>query len=169
MNCRQAGGRPWDLRCPIDWPRSNSSCCRTCGPRLRAWRDRPQDEAWHAAARRLLVDKLVPMASLDEDIALFDEYLAASGRQPRLSGEDLATLGTRWLLGGRLAAAERLTLALLQASEPIENARRLALRLALAWHEAGDNAGFQRVAGRLYARCPDSAEAGRLQRLLGEA
>ncbi len=135
--------------------------------RLRAWRDRPQDDAWHEAARRMLLERLVPLASPDEEIALYDEYMATSGGRPRLSDEEVATLGARWLQGHRMAAAERVTLALLQTDEPGEPARRLALRLALAWHEAGDSAGFQRVAGALYQRCPTSAEAGRLQRLLG--
>ena len=70
--------------------------------------------------------------------------------------------------GGRLAAAERMTLSLLDAAEPGEDARRLALRVALACHEAGDPAGFQRIGGRLYVSCPGSAETARLQRLLGE-
>lgn len=136
--------------------------------RLRAWRDRPQDDAWHDAARRLLMERLVPIATPDEDIAVYDDYVAASGGRPRLSADEVAALGTRWLQGHRLTAVERVTLALLQADEPGESARRLALRLALAWHEAGDNSAFQRVAGTLYQRCPNSAEAGRLQRLLGE-
>ena len=137
--------------------------------RLRAWRDRPQDDVWHDAARRLLMERLTPVAGPDEDIAMYDDYVAASGGQSRLSSDDMAALGTRWLQGHRMAAAERVTLALLQADEPGEPARRLALRLALAWHEAGDSGGFQRVAGMLYRRCPNSSEAGRLQRLLGEA
>ncbi len=135
--------------------------------RMRAWRDRPQDDSWHAANRRLLLERLAPISSPDEEITLYDEYMAASGGKPRLSDEEVAALGARWLQGHRMAAAERITLALLHANEPGEPARRLALRLALAWHEAGDIAGFQRVAGALYQRCPTSAEAGRLQRLLG--
>jgi membrane associated rhomboid family serine protease len=135
--------------------------------RLRAWRDRPQDDAWHAANRRLLLERLAPISSPDEEITLYNEYLDASGGKPRLSDEEVAALGARWLQGHRMAAAERITLALLHANEPGEPARRLALRLALAWHEAGDTAGFRRVAGALYQRCPTSAEAGRLQRLLG--
>lgn len=136
--------------------------------RLRAWRDRPKDQIWHDAARRLLMERLTPVAGPDEDIALYDDYVAASGGQSRLSGDDLAALGSRWLQGHRMAAAEKLTLSLLQSDDPAEPARRLALRLALAWHEAGDSTAFQRVAGMLYQRCPNSSEAGRLQRLLGE-
>lgn len=136
--------------------------------RLRAWRDRPADENWHAAARQLLLGQLKPLASLDEDIALFDEYSTASGGKPQLTEAELAALGARWVQGGRLAAAERMTLSLLDAAEPGEDARRLALRVALACHEAGDPAGFQRIGGRLYVSCPGSAETARLQRLLGE-
>jgi membrane associated rhomboid family serine protease len=136
--------------------------------RMRAWRDRPQDDAWHDAARRLLLERLTPIASPDDEIALYDDYAAASRGRPRLSSDEVAALGTRWLQGHRLVAAERLALALLHADEPCESARRLALRLALAWQEAGDNGAFQRVAGALYQRCPNSAEAGRLQRLLGQ-
>lgn len=136
--------------------------------RLRAWRDRPNDDQLHAAARQLLLGRLKPVAGPDEDIALYQEYLAASAGQNRLAEAEQAALGARWLQGGRLAAAERLTLSLLDTAEPGEDARRLALRLALAWHEAGDTAGFQRVGGRLYASCPTSAETARLQRLLGE-
>lgn len=136
--------------------------------RLRAWRDRPTDDQWHAAARQLLLGRLKPVAGLDEDIALYQEYLTASAGQTRLAEAEQAALGARWLQGGRLTAAERLTLSLLDAAEPAEDARRLALRLALAWHEAGDSTGFQRVGGRLYAKCPNSAETARLQRLLGE-
>jgi membrane associated rhomboid family serine protease len=135
--------------------------------RLRAWRDRPQDDAWHDANRRLLLERLTPISSPDEEIALYNDYSAVAAGRTRLSEEEVATLGSRWLQGHRMAATERLTLALLQAEDPGEPARRLALRLALAWHEAGDTNGFQRVAGALYQRCPTSAEAGRLQRLLG--
>lgn len=136
--------------------------------RLRAWRDRPGADEWHEAARQLLFGQLSPPASLDESIAQYAEYLGGSGGKSRLTEAEVAALGARWLQGGRLAAAERLSLALLDTAEPGEDARRLALRLALAWHEAGDTAAFQRVGGRLYARCPMSAETARLQRLLGE-
>ena len=136
--------------------------------RMRAWRDRAQESAFHEAARRLLVDRLTPNASLDEDIAQFNEYLTLSGQRPRLSADDLILIGTRWLGGGRLQAAEPIVMVLLNGPEPNEPARKLAVRLALSWHEAGDQAGFQRIAGRLYQRCPDSPEATRLQRLLGE-
>jgi hypothetical protein len=135
--------------------------------RLRAWRDRPQDDAWHDANRRLLLQRLTPASSPDEEIALYNDYDAVAAGRTRLSEDEKAALGARWLQGQRIAAAERLTLALLQADEPGESARRLALRLALAWHEVGDSVGFQRVAGALYQRCPTSAETGRLQRLLG--
>ncbi len=137
--------------------------------RLRAWRDRPSADEWHAAARQLLLARLKPVAGPDEDIAVYQEYVSASAGQTRLAEAELAALGARWLQGGRLAAAERLTLSLLAAADPGEDARRLALRLALAWHEAGDTAGFQRVGGALYARCPNSAETARLQRLLGDS
>jgi hypothetical protein len=137
--------------------------------RLRAWRDRPQDDAWHDANRRLLLERLTPISSPDEEIALYDDYQATAAGRARLTDDEKAALGTRWLQGHRMAAAEKVALALLQSDQPAEPARRLALRLALAWHEAGDSSGFQRVAGALYQRCPTSAEAGRLQRLLGEA
>ena len=134
--------------------------------RLRALRDRPQDPAWHDAVKHLLFDRLTPAATPDEDIAIYDGYLAANAGQIQLSSDELAQLGVRWLQAGRLAAGERILVRLLDEAEPVESARRLALRLALAWHEANDQAAFQRVAGRLYARCPDSAEAARLQRLM---
>jgi len=134
--------------------------------RLRAWRDRPLDPAWHDASKRLLFDRLTPAAGPDEDIAVYDGYLAANGAQIQLSCDELASLGARWLQAGRLAASERIVFRLLDEPEPAESARRLALRLALAWHEANDAGAFQRVAGRLYARCPDSSEAARLQRLM---
>ncbi|MGE4073784.1 MAG: rhomboid family intramembrane serine protease [Lysobacterales bacterium] len=136
--------------------------------RWRAWRDRVDDPAFHDAARRLLVERLKPAVGVDQDIATFNDYLQQSGRKPRLASADLLTLANRWVEAGRLAAVEPICLALLGAAEPEEGSRRLAMRLALARHEAGDVEAFRRIAGRLYARCPNSAEAGNLQRLFGE-
>lgn len=135
--------------------------------RMRAWRDRVDDQAFHDAARRLLLQRLKPAIRIDEEIALFGDYLRISARKPRLSTEDLQTLTARWLEAGKLPAAESLCLALLNAPEPSPESRRLALRLALAWHEAANTEAFRRVAGKLYARCPNCAESGSLQRLLG--
>jgi membrane associated rhomboid family serine protease len=135
--------------------------------RLRAWRDRPEDQAFHDAARRLLMDRLKPAVRAEEEVAQFNDYLQLSGRKPRLPADDLVVLAGRWVEAGQLTAAESVCAALLTAPEPIEGARRLALRLALAWHESNNVEAFRRIAGRLYARCPNSAEAGSLQRLLG--
>lgn len=137
--------------------------------RLRAWRDRPEDQAFHDAARHLLMDRLKPAVRAEQHVADFNEYLQLSRRRPRLPGADLVILAGGWVEAGQLAAAESICMALLQGNDPAEGPRRLALRLALAVHESGDVAGFRRIAGRLYARCPESPEAGRLQRLLGES
>lgn len=136
--------------------------------RLRALRDRPSSPEFHDAARRLLFDPLTPRASLDEDIALFDEYIVATKGQSQLDDADLARLAERWLQSGRLAAAAKLIERLLDSAEPGEAPRRLALRLALAHYEANDTASFRTVAGRLQARCPLSDEAIKLQRLTAE-
>jgi membrane associated rhomboid family serine protease len=137
--------------------------------RWRAWRDRVDGPDFHDAARRLLIERLKPAVSVDQDIATFNDYLQQSGRKPRLVSADLVTLANRWVEAGKLAAAEPICMALLSAAEPEEGSRRLALRMALACHEAGDDGAFRRIAGRLYARCPNSAEAGNLQRLFGES
>ncbi|MEZ5466753.1 MAG: rhomboid family intramembrane serine protease [Lysobacterales bacterium] len=136
--------------------------------RWRAWRDRVDDPAFHDAARRLLIERLKPAVGVDQEIATFNDYLQQSGRKLRLASVDLLTLANRWVEAGRLPAAEPICLALLGAAEPEEGSRRLAMRLALAWQEAGNAEAFRRIAGRLYARCPNSAEAGNLQRLFGE-
>lgn len=135
--------------------------------RMRAWRDRPQETQWHEAARKLLVGSLQPPARLDDDIALFNEYLTGSGHRPRLSAEDLLAIGTRWLGGGRREAAEPIVRVLLTQPEPAEPARKLALRLAIASFEAGDPEAARRICESLNARCADSEEARKLQRLLG--
>lgn len=134
--------------------------------RLRAWRDRPQEAEWHEAARRLLVGGLLPPARLDEDIALFNEYLTGSGHRPRLSADDLLVIGNRWFGGGRRDAAEAIVRVLLAQGEPAEAARKLALRLALAAVEADESELARRVCEYLNLRCADTEEARKLQRLL---
>ena len=116
----------------------------------------------------MLIERLKPAVGVDQEIATFNDYLQQSGRKLRLASVDLLTLANRWVEAGRLPAAEPICLALLGAAEPEEGSRRLAMRLALAWQEAGNAEAFRRIAGRLYARCPNSAEAGNLQRLFGE-
>ena len=132
----------------------------------RAWRDRPNSPEFHEAARRLLFEPLTPRASIDEDIASYDEYAAAGVSHTQLTDADLARLAERWMQSGRLAPAAKLIERLLDSPEPAEPARRLALRLALAHYEARDSDAFQRIAGRLSTRCPLSDEAIKLQRLL---
>ncbi|MCC6592413.1 MAG: rhomboid family intramembrane serine protease [Xanthomonadales bacterium] len=134
--------------------------------RLRAWRDRSSDLQWHEAARKLLVGGLQPPAGVDDDIALFNEYLIGSGHRPRLSAEDLLAIGARWLAGGRREAAEPIVQVLLNSGAPGEPARKLALRLALASHEAKDLDAARNICEWLHIRCADSEEARKLQRLL---
>ncbi|GMU42315.1 MAG: rhomboid family intramembrane serine protease [Xanthomonadales bacterium] len=134
--------------------------------RLRACRDRPQETAYHEAARRLLVGGLQPSAKLDDDIALFEEYLNATGHRPRLSTEDLLAVGSRWFGGGRRHAAAPIVHVLLNTGEPREAARRLALRLALSALEDGDIEAARDLCQRLHANSADSEEARKLQRLL---
>ncbi len=136
--------------------------------RLRALRDRPQAPEFHDAAHRLLFDPLTPRAGIDDEIALYDEYLAAAKGQSPFDATELARLAERWLQSGRLGPAARLIERLLDAPEPGEPARRLALRLALAHYEARDMPAFQKTAGRLQARSPLSDEAIKLGRLTAE-
>jgi len=134
--------------------------------RLRAWRDLPKSADFQQCMRRLLLDPLTPRATLDEEIALFDEYCLACPDEIRLTDQELYRFAERWLAADRHPAAEKLIGNLLELPEPSNSVRRLALQLALSFHERGDVKAFQRVAGRLYARCPNSDETARLQRIL---
>ncbi len=134
--------------------------------RMRAWRHLPRSPEFHECVRSLLLEALVPRATLDEEIALFEEYCAACPDDVRLTDEELCGFADRWLQGHRLAPADRLIVNLLELPESSAAARKLAVRLALQHQERNDTPAFQRVAGRLYARFPNSEETHRLQRLL---
>lgn len=129
----------------------------------RAWRSSPQAEAFHAHARSLL---LVPRRGGRvgaSHVALFEDYVVASGGRPKLSAPELLSLARRWIDGGEHAAAERLLDRMADRQPRLPGLAAGCFALWLALRGADQATDARRVAEAILRRFPDSPEAAKLR------
>jgi membrane associated rhomboid family serine protease len=128
----------------------------------RAWRSSPQTEAFHAHARSLL---LVPRRGGRvgaNHVALFEDYVAASGGRPRLSAPELLSLARRWIDAGEHAAAERLLERMADRQPALPGLAEAWFVLWLGLRDGARHADAERVGDAIRRRFPDSPQAAKL-------
>jgi membrane associated rhomboid family serine protease len=129
----------------------------------RAWRSSPQAAPFHAHARSLL---LVPRRGGRvgaSHVALFEDYVAASGGRPKLSAPELLSLARRWTAAGEPAAAERLLARMADRQPALPGLAEAWFALWLVLRDGGSNADARRVGEALVHRFPASPEAAKLR------
>ncbi len=136
--------------------------------RFRAWREQPASDTFHAAARELLLDPHGAGNRAPEQVALFDDYVAATQRKPRLTPAELHQIVRRWIAAGQAEAAERLLDALARRQPTLEGLAQSWLELLLARRERGDHSASGRIATAIARHFPESPQAAKA-RLLAQA
>ncbi len=129
----------------------------------RAWRGMPQAATLHDSARWLLLDLRRGGRTPEEHVALFNDYMEATMRKPRLSAVELATLARRWIAAGQLLAAERLLTRMAQRQPAMPGLPEAFFDLWLALRSAPDGSDAKRVAATIERVFPDSAQAHKVR------
>lgn len=133
--------------------------------RYRAWRERPADPTFHDAARALLLDPHGVGRQASEHVALFDDYVAATQRKPRLAPAELFAIARRWLAAGQLDPAERVLELLARRDAALDGLAASWLELLLARRERADAAAGARVAAAIARHFPGSPQAHKARAL----
>ena len=135
-------------------------------PWFRAWRDKPQDPGYHAAARALLLHPSARREDLAVAREAFGEYCTAVGARSAFDAADRIKLARRWLAGGALAEAERTLMLQPEVAADAETLAETWLALARAQRERGEAAAAERVLRVLLARYPAAPAAAKAKFLL---
>lgn len=132
----------------------------------RAWRGMPQAAALHDSARWLLLDLRRGGCTPEEHVALFNDYMQATQRKPRLSAAELLTIARRWIAARQLLAAERLLTQMAQRQPGMQGLSEAFFELWLTLRPAADTAdasAAQRVAATIERVFPNSAQAPKVR------
>ncbi len=127
----------------------------------RAWRGMPQLAALHDSARWLLLDLRRGGRTPEEHVALFNDYMEATLRKPRLSASELLTLARRWIAARQLPAAERLMTQMAQRQPGMQGLPEAFFDLWLALRIGADGSDAKRVAAIIERLFPGSAQANK--------
>jgi membrane associated rhomboid family serine protease len=130
---------------------------------FRAWRSAPEDPAFHDSARRLLLDPVRGGRSATEHVALFDDYLTATRRRPKLSGSELLLLARRWCAAQQFEPAERLLSMMSQRQPALPGLPEAWFDLLLAARERAVDGIAARAAMAIERHWPQSAQNAKLQ------
>lgn len=129
----------------------------------RAWRGMPQALALHDSARWLLLDLRRGGRAPEDHVELFNDYMEASQRKPRLSAVELLTLARRWIAAGQLLAAERLLVRMAQSQPTLKGLPEAFFELWIALRSVEFTTDAQRVGATIERVFPDSAQAHKVR------
>jgi membrane associated rhomboid family serine protease len=133
----------------------------------RSARPKPESEAFHRAALRILGLRETDLGSTQLVHETFGEYFRLAKPAARLSSGLTLALARRFCDAGELADAERLALALAAKPEPPPALAPLLLRLAEALDRAGQRSRSEKLLAALHARFAGSDAARLAGRLKG--
>jgi hypothetical protein len=131
--------------------------------RYRAWRGAPQDPAFNDSARMLLLDPQRGGRTPQAHVALFEDYVEASGKRPKLSATELLGLTRRWIATRQHEAAERLLVQMAARQPAMPGLAEAHFELWLALRDHGGADARRRVGAAIERHFPQSPQAAKLR------